>query len=41
MKISHIRMIAAITLGEIGDERAITPLTQSLKEKNQGSKMKY
>jgi HEAT repeat protein len=29
----NIRMFAAITLGEIGDERAITPLTQSLKEK--------
>jgi HEAT repeat protein len=30
---SNIRMFAAIALGEIGDERAAAPLTQSLKEK--------
>jgi HEAT repeat protein len=32
---SNIRMFAAITLGEIGDGRAIAPLTQSLKEDEQ------
>jgi HEAT repeat protein len=30
---SNIRMFAAIALGEIGDERAAAPLTQSLKDK--------
>jgi HEAT repeat protein len=32
---SNIRMFAAIALGEIGDERAIAPLTQSLKDKQE------
>ena len=32
---SNIRMFAAIALGEIGDERAIAPLTQSLKDKEE------
>jgi HEAT repeat protein len=32
---SNIRMFAAIALGEIGDERAIVPLTQSLKDEEE------
>ncbi len=32
---SYIRMFAAIALGEIGDERAIAPLTQSLKDEEE------
>ena len=33
---SYIRMFAAIALGEIGDERAVAPLTQSLKDEEEG-----
>ncbi len=32
---SNIRMFAAISLGEIGDERAIAPLIQSLKDEEE------
>ena len=32
----YIRMFAAIALGEIGDERAVAPLTQSLKDEEEG-----
>ena len=33
---SHIRMFAAVALGEIGDERAVAPLIQSLKDEEEG-----
>ena len=32
---SYIRMFAAIALGKIGDERAVAPLTQSLKDEEE------